>query len=62
MANAYDKDFLISVYLSRFYKVGDISILEANAIKFYDEVGRDKFRTYASVDAEAIREYYANGY
>lgn len=58
----YTKDFLIDAYLSRFFDVKDIAIeqlelLEANAIKLYDRVGKDKFRDYASLDAGAIREY-----
>lgn len=59
---AYTKEFLIEVYMSRFLKCSLIDIdrlvnLEDQASRFYDEVGRDKFRTYASVDAEAIRAY-----
>lgn len=58
----YTKEFLVSVYLSRFYMGKDISVLEANANTFYDKVGRDEFRKWASVDAKAIKEYYAKGY
>jgi len=60
MAKAYDKDFLVAAYLSRF--VMDVkvqSVLVANAIKLYDKVGKDEFRKYASLDAEAIRQYKA---
>ena len=31
--------------------------LEKIATDFFDKVGKDKFRTYASLDAEAIRKY-----
>lgn len=62
MAKAYTKEFLVDVYLSRYAKSGVIEIdqllrLEEMANKFYDEVGKDKFRIYASVSAEAIKEY-----
>lgn len=58
----YNKEFLIAAYMSRFIKCSLITIeqlerLEAQADKFYDEVGRDKFRVYASLDAEAIRVF-----
>lgn len=61
---AYTKEFLIAAYMSRFIKCSLITIeqleqLEQQADKFYDKVGRDKFRTYASLDAEAIRVYKA---
>lgn len=63
MAKAYDKDFLVSAYLSRFvHQPTDVfAKLEANAARFYDEVGRDTFRTAASLDAEAIRVAKASG-
>ena len=60
MALAYTKEFLIDAYLSRFMKVASIEQLEkleSDAIKLYDRVGKDKFRSYASLDAEAIKEY-----
>lgn len=62
MAKAYDKDFLVSVYLSRFINIdiNKLCELEDNANKFYDKVGKDEFRKYASVDAEAIRTYNAS--
>lgn len=58
----YSKDFLISAFMSRFLHCELISVeklcdLEEMANRFYDEVGRDKFRIYASLDAEAIRTY-----
>lgn len=56
----YSKEFLIDAFMSRYFL--DISIealvdLEKSAIELYDRVGRDKFREYASLSAEAIREY-----
>jgi len=58
----YTKEFLIAAYMSRFVRdvtatIEELCALEANAEAFYDSVGRDKFRTYASLDAEAIRTY-----
>jgi hypothetical protein len=58
----YSKDFLVAAYLDRFLKVDGIEVeqlclLEENASELYDRVGRDRFRVYASLDAEAIRNY-----
>lgn len=62
MSNRYTKEFLIDVFMSRFINCSLISIeqlcsLEEIANNFYDKEGRDKFRLYASIDAEAIRAY-----
>jgi hypothetical protein len=59
MAVAYNKELLVSAYLHRFRKLSvDVTQnLEVLANKLYDEVGRDKFRVFASVTPEAIREY-----
>lgn len=62
---AYTKDFLVDAFMSRFISSSLISIeklveLEEMANRFYDEVGRDKFRVYCSLDAEAIRIYKAS--
>ena len=62
MAKAYTKDFLIAAFLSRFidsnmFTVEQVEKLEKLAIDCYDKFGRDKFRTYASLDAAAIREF-----
>lgn len=53
----YTKEFLISAFLSRYVSLSTDKFeqLEALAEKFYDEAGRDKFRLYCSLDAEAIR-------
>lgn len=58
----YSRDFLISVFLSRYIRCTLITIeqlvnLEQMANDLYDRVGRDSFRTYASLDADAIRVY-----
>ena len=58
MAKAYTKEDLIGAFLMRFIRAGiDITNLEVMANEFFDKVGRDKFRIYATVDAEVMREY-----
>jgi hypothetical protein len=61
----YSKEFLVAVALDRFVHCrllnpDQIENLEKMYNNFYDVVGRDKFRVYATVDAEAIRTYKAN--
>jgi hypothetical protein len=63
----YTKEFLIDAYLWRFMKIPSIDIekllsLERIAHKTYDTYGKDKFRDYASLDAEYIRNYKASLY
>lgn len=57
MTGGYTKEFLVSAFLSRYYSLPGhkFDALEKMANSFYDEVGRDKFRVYCSLDAEAIR-------
>lgn len=48
--------------MSRFLPYKNLTIetlvkLESVAHKLYDEKGREGFRTYASLDAAAIKEY-----
>lgn len=59
MAAGYSKDFLLDAYLSRYYSLSEekFAELEIMANKFYDQVGKDKFRTYCSLDAEALRKF-----
>ena len=57
---AYSKQFLIDAFLSRYLAYVTIEVLvdlEQMAGDLYDRVGRDKFRDYASLSAEAIRDY-----
>ena len=61
----YSRQFLIDAFMSRYTGCTMISIeklvrLEQMAGDLYDRVGRDAFRTYASLDAEAIRVYKNN--
>lgn len=59
MALAYTKDFLVEAFAYRFLVVSkelyesQLSLAEA----FYDKVGKETFRVYASLDAEALREF-----
>lgn len=55
----YNKDFLVSAFLSRYYSLETekFESLENMANDFYDEVGKDKFRVYCSLDADAIKKF-----
>lgn len=55
----YTKDFLLDAFLSRYYSLSEekFAELEIMANRFYNEVGRDKFRVYCSLDAEALKKY-----
>jgi hypothetical protein len=56
----YSRDFLIDAFMSRYLKALNIEQLlnlEQMANDLYDRVGRDSFRSYASLDAEALRVY-----
>ncbi len=55
----YTKEFLVSAFLSRYYSLptDKFEELEAMAERYYDEAGRDKFRTSCSLDAEALRKF-----
>ena len=64
MAKAYTKDDLVGAFLMRFITCPLITIeqvekLEQMANNFYDSVGRDKFRDYASVTPAVMKEYLA---
>ena len=55
----YSREFLINAFLSRYVEipVEKFMHLADMADRFFDEVGRDKFRVYCSLDADAIRVY-----
>lgn len=55
----YTKDFLIDAFLSRYYSLSEEEFagLEIMANRFYNEVGKDKFRVYCSLDAEALKKF-----
>lgn len=56
---AYTKEFLISAFLSRYVTLPESQFesLTEMAYSFYEFAGRDKFRIYCSLDAEALRVY-----
>jgi hypothetical protein len=55
----YTKEFLVAAFMSRYNTLPSEKrdSLNAMANRFYDEAGKDKFRVYASLDADAIRTY-----
>ena len=58
----YTKEFLVNAFLDRFVNCSLVTLdqlesMETMANDFYDQVGRDKFRTYCSLDADAIKRY-----
>lgn len=57
----YTKQFLIDAFMSRYLSLSieTLEKLELMANELYDTVGRDKFRVYCALDAEAIRTYKA---
>lgn len=59
MAVTYTREFLIAAFLSRFISLpaDKFASLHDMAEKFYDEKGRDSFRTYCSLDADAVKKY-----
>ena len=61
MGLAYTKEFLIAAYMWRFQESNatdeEAFELEINAADFYDKVGKDEFRKYASLDADYLKLY-----
>lgn len=55
----YTKEFLIDAYLSRYERIVGVKLpaLKQMAEQHYDNVGRDKFRVSASLDADAIKKF-----
>lgn len=55
----YTKEFLIDAFLSRHLSLEPavVGTLKVLAEDLYESVGKDKFRTYASLDADAIKKY-----
>ncbi len=61
----YSKELIVGAYMDKFIKCGFIDIdnlvvLEDNANKLYERVGKDEFRKYADVTPDRIREYRAS--
>jgi hypothetical protein len=63
MASVYDKHFILAAYLHRFIiglpdmQLETLEKMEQQASTFYDKVGKEEFRKYASVTPEAIKEF-----
>lgn len=55
----YSKEFLIAAFISRYVSLPEESFtsLIDMAYDFYDKVGRDEFRRFCSLDAQAIKDY-----
>jgi len=55
----YTREFLIDCFVSRYEPLGPEACDSQYklACELYNRVGKDKFRVYASLDAEAIRNY-----
>jgi hypothetical protein len=58
----YSKELIVGAYLHKFIHSGLVDIdtlvvLEDNANRFYDKVGKDEFRKYADVTPDRIREF-----
>ena len=59
MAAAYTQEFLVNAFLYRYQSLGEAKVanLRDLANRLYNDVGRDRFRVYCSLDAQAVREY-----
>jgi hypothetical protein len=59
----YDKQFLIDAFLWRYTEVllkkskDELDKYVEMITDFYDSVGKEKFRVYASLDAAAIKKF-----
>lgn len=55
----YSREFLIDAFVHRYTSLGQDMLVNLRALaeQCYDKVGKDEFRKYASLDADAIRKY-----
>jgi hypothetical protein len=55
----YTREFLVDAFAHRYESLGEMVVIKQTLLaeKLFDEVGKDKFRVYASLDAEAIRKF-----
>lgn len=58
----YTKEFLVAAFVSRYLPLLEneddwYEFKVTYGDEFYDRVGRDKFRLYCGLDAEAIKTY-----
>lgn len=59
MGLAYTKEFLIEAALFRFKVLGEERVNKMRPMynETYDKYGKEKFRVYTCLDAEAIRSF-----
>lgn len=59
MSRAYTKEFLIDAFASRYVRLGENAVNQQRALaeQLWDRVGKEQFRQYCSLNAEAIRLY-----
>lgn len=59
MPIAYTKEFLVNAALFPFECLGEKSVNNLRTMfdQFYDKVGKNEFRKYTSLSAEAIKKY-----
>jgi hypothetical protein len=54
----YTKEFLVNAFVSRYAEYQEDFDSYYNWVSdFYDKVGRDAFRVWCSLDAEALRKF-----
>ena len=58
----YSREFLLDAFMSRYINcvlltVEQLVHQEQLASALYDKLGRDKFRVYASLDADALKKF-----
>jgi hypothetical protein len=55
----YTREFLVDAFVSRYTVLAQDKLVNLRALaeQCYDLHGKDKFRTYASLDAAAIKQY-----
>ncbi len=53
----YSKEMLVDAFVSRYKGVPCSYDLLKMANDFYDKVGKDEFRKYCALDADAIKAY-----
>jgi hypothetical protein len=55
----YTREFLVDAFVHRYEPLGEMVVIKQTLLaeKLFDEVGKDKFRVYASLDAEAIKKF-----
>jgi len=59
MPRGYTKEFLVDAFVQRYQPLGDTAMAKQRVLaeQLWDRVGKDDFRQYCSLDAEAIRLY-----